>query len=765
MTWPKARGACERCGREGIIYRTGAGWLCARCTEARRPRRPCAGCGEDKRICARRPEGEFCQSCWSRRRPTEVCAECGRSRRAASRLEDGQALCVSCWQRRQPHERCGGCGRMMRVAAHSPTGEPRCAACQRTASLRPCHGCGERFPKLTALDGQGLCRECHAQAMTDLNCPACGGPGPLLTTTDGEQWCHPCWRRRAGDGCASCSGPGGVIIDVERLEIVCTDCWKTSSRVVACGTCGQTGRWKAELVDGFPQCVRCWRTTPRPCARCGGEALSTRRWPEGPVCSTCVRAVALTQEPCSGCGRLAPVLARNEDGGARCPACSGVAFGASCTRCGGPRPRGGALCPSCRRDDAVAGLFVDSPGDDSHERFRLALLQAPNAASLLAWLRVSPVRQALADLAAGRNALTHETLDALGRDKSILHLRQLLVSAGALPERDERLAALEVWADNFLAGVHPDDVGLLRPYARWNVVGRARQRAEREPLSKGGQAHATNQLRAGSRFLRWLDNEGLTFATLRQGDLDRFLLGQTAYVRRCVDAFLTWSARNGHCPKHLEIPKPSDAMRRTALPDQERWAIVRRLFDDETLALSDRVAGCLVLIYGQILTRVVKLTADHVNLDEDQLSIRLGAEPLVVIEPMATLVARLKEEVDRRRATTQPRWLFPGERPGSAITAPRLGTRLRRLGVPNASHGRNAALLNLAGSVPAPILARMLGISNGCAEQWFCLAGGDRGRYVALRDDDELKPGATAQRPPPESEERPGADAVRPEPG
>ena len=468
-----------------------------------------------------------------------------------------------------------------------------------------------------------------------------------------------------------------------------------------------------------------------------------------------MRVVALSQERCGGCDRLAPVLARDNAGVARCPACSGVALAADCKRCGGARWHG-SLCASCRRDDVVAGLFVDSPGGDSHERLRLALLSATNPESLLAWLRVSPVRRALADLAAGRQPLTHETLDALGRDKSAMHLRQLLVAAGALPERDERLAALSERAEDFLAAAHPDDVGVLRPYARWNVVGRARQRAEREPLSRGGQAHAITRLRVASRFLRWLSDEGLAPATLRQGDVDRFLLGATDDLRRCVGAFLDWSARNGHCPKHLEVPRVVDRMRRTALPDQERWAIVRRLLDDEGVALVDRVAGCLVLVYGQIITRLVKLTADHVIVNNDEVNIRLGAEPLTLIQPVGTLVARLRQDADRRVSTTQPRWLFPGERPGSPINAAHLGSRLRHLGLPDARHGRNSALLDLAGTVPAPILARMLGLSHTRAEQWFTLAGGDRGRYIALRSDDDSEPGPTVQRQPTPTRSEPG---------
>ena len=60
--------------------------------------------------------------------------------------------------------------------------------------------------------------------------------------------------------------------------------------------------------------------------------------------------------------------------------------------------------------------------------------------------------------------------------------------------------------------------------------------------------------------------------------------------------FLTWAARHGHC-QAFAIPGPVRASGDTASQDQ-RWALAARLLHDDTLDLTDRAAGCVLLLYG-----------------------------------------------------------------------------------------------------------------------------------------------------------------------
>ena len=68
-----------------------------------------------------------------------------------------------------------------------------------------------------------------------------------------------------------------------------------------------------------------------------------------------------------------------------------------------------------------------------------------------------------------------------------------------------------------------------------------------------------------------------------------------------VRDFLAWAADRKHCQK-LDIPGPQ---RRTgtAISPGQRWELISRLLHDDTLDLTDRAAGCLLLLFGQHLSR------------------------------------------------------------------------------------------------------------------------------------------------------------------
>ena len=70
--------------------------------------------------------------------------------------------------------------------------------------------------------------------------------------------------------------------------------------------------------------------------------------------------------------------------------------------------------------------------------------------------------------------------------------------------------------------------------------------------------------------------------------------------------FLLWAANAGHAGK-LTVPTLAS---RTgpAGSDEHRWAQIRRLLHDDTFELTDRVAGTLLLLYGQQLSRIAAMT-------------------------------------------------------------------------------------------------------------------------------------------------------------
>jgi hypothetical protein len=164
-----------------------------------------------------------------------------------------------------------------------------------------------------------------------------------------------------------------------------------------------------------------------------------------------------------------------------------------------------------------------------------------------------------------------------------------------------------------------------------------------------------------------------------------------------------------------------------------RWALVDRLLHDDTLELTDRIAGAFLLCYGQQLSRIAVMTTEQVHRHDDVVSVRFGEHDLTVPEPLSVFLTDLIDIGRSHRGvgspTTSP-WLFPGHLPGRPITPARLGERLRALGI-RALPGRRATLLQLAAEVPAAVLAELLHLTPGTATRWTRNAGGDWSRYAA----------------------------------
>jgi len=359
-----------------------------------------------------------------------------------------------------------------------------------------------------------------------------------------------------------------------------------------------------------------------------------------------------------------------------------------------------------------------------------AIIATRTPRTALNWLRGGAGAAVLADLAAGTTPISHAALDAHPRRRGADYLRHVLVAATVLPARDEGLARIEAWVTTLLTGVEqPEHRRLLHAYATWRVLRRLRHRAAQNTTGRTSTGYPRTQLLVATRFLTWLEHSGVTMAQCHQGDVDTWLAnGPAGYP---VRDFLGWAAEHHHCPALL-VP----ALGRTtgtATDADERWALIARLLHDNTLELTDRVAGAFLLCYGQQLSRIAVMRTEQVHRHGDVVSLRFGAHDLTVPEPLSGLITDLIE-VGRHHLgvgspSTSP-WLFPGHLPGRPITPARLGERLRELGI-RALPGRRATLLQLAAEVPAAVLAELLQLTPGTATRWTRDAGGDWSRYAA----------------------------------
>ena len=315
-------------------------------------------------------------------------------------------------------------------------------------------------------------------------------------------------------------------------------------------------------------------------------------------------------------------------------------------------------------------------------------------------------------------------------------LRNILVHAGALDAQAEGLESLGPWLRSFLAGFSPTTAQLLRPYASWSVLPRTRHRAARLGITASAPMYARQRIETAAHFLTWLERNDRTLADATQHDVNTWI-GLGASTRRRVRDFLRWAhARGLSADLHVHW-LGRDGLPESVLGDDERWRLLRRCLRDDSLALRLRVAGALVLLYGQIPSRIVELTVDCVTTTDTDTHLVLRDQPVLLPPPLAGLTLELAARSIQEQSTTSGietrAWLFPGARPGSHFYAGRLSTSLNKNVGIFVRPARGAALSALAADLPAPVLADLLGLSVATATRWGALAARDNAEYVAAR--------------------------------
>ncbi len=239
---------------------------------------------------------------------------------------------------------------------------------------------------------------------------------------------------------------------------------------------------------------------------------------------------------------------------------------------------------------------------------------------------------------------------------------------------------------------------------------RLRQRNNGQPATYGQGIVVQQHVRAAITLLDWLTDHGLELGSARQGDLDAWLTSEHVTGRIEAGNFVRWAKR--HKLTSLDFAATKWGSPSRVIDSEARWEHARRLLHDDTVKAEDRVAGLLVLLYAQGTSSISRLTLDHVRADEHGVRLRLGREPIVLPEPLDALVCQLV--ASRHGHATlgdqgTSHWLFPGGRPGQAISPAHLGERLRQLGL-RPGQDRSTALFHLATELPAALLSRLLGI-------------------------------------------------------
>ena len=597
---------------------------------------------------------------------------------------------------------------------------PRCVRCGRTG--RP----------LAVTEGGGMCSRCAARR-NPLACLRCGVVKPIAArTSDGQPICERC--RRAERGRRECGNCGTIASIAVRGRgggpDVCVNCYRMPEAV--CSVCGR--RRECNFATSHtPICLTCSPRATALCARCGHDRPPAVRWDEGPLCDSCYTAALRHRGECRACRQQRRLVAPPGPQATLCADCAGLPVTHACIDCAvEDKLYEKGRCARCslrrRAAELLSGPAGQVPAELSGALEAICAARTPRTA--LNWLRNGAAAAILTDLAAGRLTATHDALDHHQRPRAADYLRHMLIAGGVLPPRDEELARTQRWLAELLTSIEVTEHRLLmQAFATWRVMRRLRRTAEASAGPRTYTAHARLKIKTAADFLSWLAGHDRSLADCHQTDVEDWLATGPGACH--VQDFLTWAADHGHCAA-VDIPGPQRRTGTATDPDQ-RWTQLARLLHDDNLDVTDRVAGCLVLLFGQQQSRIAAMTTDQVTNRHDDVFIRFGRHEVPVPEPLGALLLHLIRHGKSHVGIGSPantRWLFPGGLPGRPITASQLSHRLRTLGIATQA-GRRAALIDLAAQLPAAVLADLLNLHPTTAVRWMREAGGDWTRYAA----------------------------------
>jgi hypothetical protein len=666
--------ACSRCGKISAdlpcLNPDGGGNICANC-HARSRRGICAECGKERVLLSRSPKGLICSNCYTRKPERQVeCGQCGRIAPIRGRAADGTARCQLCIPK--VLRECHDCHRMRPVAAYTGNGAV-CISCYR-APARPCGKCGRVRPVTKRADASGpdLCSSCYR--------------GPVAT----------------------------------------------------CSKCGQTRPCRYATSDA-PLCLACAPIGTDTCHRCGNERAVNARWPIGAVCRNCYRYLRSHPQQCPSCLLTRPLIGHGPDGRTLvCGPCAGVAVDYECRRCGRANSvlnRG--RCAACHLADELAALAGEAAGKPNQAQVTAlteALAEADRPVAVFFWLHYSASAATLRGLLGSGTELTHHVLDELLPAKPVHYIREILVAASVLPPRDEHLERIQAWLPGRLATIEPSLTAVIRPYATWFLIHRARRKHPNGNTTPTTAGAIRARINAAIRLLVDLHRDGADIRSLSQPRLDAWLLDNPTR-RTPIQPFIAWSNRH-RLTDRLSVPGKPHNDPSTFLDETELDRQLERCTSPGPMPLKLRVAGALILVFGLPLGTILRLKRDAVRSRDGNTFLCFDNREIPLPPRIADLVHRLGAEKAQHTIVTglhrdQP-WLFPGRAPHRPATPGSFHNGFARYGI-TAALGRNTAVRNLASDLPAPILAGATGLHINTATQWSRLARRDAATYLAAR--------------------------------
>lgn len=335
-------------------------------------------------------------------------------------------------------------------------------------------------------------------------------------------------------------------------------------------------------------------------------------------------------------------------------------------------------------------------------------------------------------MATGAAPISHRTIDALEQSTKVRYFRRTLMSARVLPETDVLMNDLETYASRLFAGLPAAHSVLLGRFYRWNLAPLIRRTLQDRSMSTGMFGTRRRQLRLIAEFLQWLDDIDMTMHTVDQPALDRFISANRS--RQQIGSFVTWAVRE-RVSRNVSVTTVHYRATDPHLSDEDLTVMAEHVLALDPLSLPTRLITLFALIFAQSIGASVALTRGQIHDTPERMSITFAKTPVYLPDKLAELVREQLEHLDARPVyhPNEVGWLFPGTMPNQHVAAAGIeriaalhGFSLRRF--------RSSRLQHLAQSVPASVIADVVGVATNTAYRRSVDAGGVWRDYPRLRD-------------------------------
>jgi len=473
----------------------------------------------------------------------------------------------------------------------------------------------------------------------------------------------------------------------------------------------------------------------RACWDCGGSEYPFTTTPGGLLCLACRRRRHYHPAPCPQCGELKPLAFHHGDS-ILCASCAGIDSVFACRECGREdQPYGFQRCARCILRERLTSLLTDPATGAIHHRLQPVfdeLVNSERPQTGIWWLRKKPgIGPALlGQMARGEAPISHDTFRALPATRTREYVQMLLSATGVLPPVDYPIERVLAWLNGLLDPLPDVHADLVRRYAHWHVLRGMRRAASQGHLTRATTTAARNNILTAVRFLTWLDTHNVSIADATQHHLEDF---QQATPRdRSQGSFIRW-LRDSRINTRLQVATQPATQPAVTISDEQRWEHVHRLLHDPSLRSYTRVGGLFTLLFAQPLHRIAAMRTGQVTTTDGAVHVAFGST-LIQMPPLLDdlLQDHLKRRGQSLYVSRDTGWLFPGGSPGQHLSTEAFRRDLVKIGI-KPYEARKAALFQLAGSAPAPILAELLGLTDANAAAWARLAARDWTNYIALR--------------------------------